>query len=339
MNRIKRGIPIVFWAAVCLAGLWLSFRNVETVRRSYPGWSLHFEEEITEEQAVQSRRYFRSQEKKYAVWPTFWRERREEMRTFRGAMAAKAVCYDGDPALALPVNFYSGGYPGESDSTGAAVSAPLAWELWGSLEVLGQHFQIGETEYCVCGVFENREKTAILCGVGQGGWSNVEITDKKRKIEREEMQRLPAQAGLPEYAYLIDGGGMASLMTFAAYAPLGLAVFLLLFRMIRLFPRHSLRRSAAVFSFWLLLALSLPWLLTQLPSWLVPTKWSNFAFWSELAERFGSYMREWLLLAPQDKDIAVKAAIAGQACILCLMPMAMKMLWNCLHPPGRKKRL
>jgi len=59
-----------------------------------------------------------------------------------------------------------------------------------------------------------------------------------------------------------------------------------------------------VFSILLGLALALPVILDLLPAWMIPTRFSDFSFWSNMINQLGEDLKEHIRLAPRLRDEA-----------------------------------
>ncbi|WP_099204342.1 ABC transporter permease [Scatolibacter rhodanostii] len=328
MRLWKKSALIVLFSFLYFAGMVLSLRNIQELKQVYPGWSLRSQEEISAEQVLQSRRAFAEQADNI-IWPTFWTEQRETMTTFRTASTQKIIYYDGDPTLVFPAEFLMGGYPGEMDVNRAAISNQLAFTLWGSEDVLGESFQIGEKEYTISGVFQSKEETVIAGNSNtEMKWKNIEIRDTENKLTREEIVLAAQKIGLSSEVHIIDGNGMVMLLNLFAYLPIVVGIFLICFAINRQLPQHSVVKNVGVFLFFLILALSLPWVLSKFPLWLLPTKWSDFAFWVKLFETLQEYIVSWFLLVPQDKDLVAKMSIIKSMVFLVITFTAEILLWK-----------
>lgn len=65
-------------------------------------------------------------------------------------------------------------------------------------------------------------------------------------------------------------------------------------------------RAAVWFMAALVFALLLPYLLGQLPSWLLPAQWSNLGFWPNLVSTLNERLNETLALVPTTRDVLAK---------------------------------
>lgn len=84
------------------------------------------------------------------------------------------------------------------------------------------------------------------------------------------------------------------------------ALWLLLvgFRISLRFP--SWLRITIWFAVLFVFALLLPYLLGQIPSWLLPAQWSNLGFWPDLVNILNERLNETLSLVPTTRDVFAK---------------------------------
>ncbi|MEG1103898.1 MAG: hypothetical protein RSD78_03545, partial [Oscillospiraceae bacterium] len=68
----------------------------------------------------------------------------------------------------------------------------------------------------------------------------------------------------------------------------------------------SAKRQLLLFVFALIVSLMLPLFLRAVPSWLLPSKWSDFSFWSNLIEIIKSSINEWFSIKACYRDVQIK---------------------------------
>ena len=76
------------------------------------------------------------------------------------------------------------------------------------------------------------------------------------------------------------------------------------FRISLRFP--SWLRITIWFAVLFVFALLLPYLLGQIPSWLLPAQWSNLGFWPDLVNILNERLNETLSLVPTTRDVFAK---------------------------------
>lgn len=313
-------------AVLCFFFLYSAFGTLGKLQQVYPGWSARYDTKLTDNQVQLLKRYCaQNAETAEGVWPSFWTEEQESASTPRGDKTTDLFLYDGDPAQLFPVQLLSGSYPGELEENRCAVSSALSWFLWGSLDTVGQTLTSGGKSYTVSGVFAQEDFQLIRKGGPDTKWTATDLLTPK-SFTREELEQLFTAAGFPQPDNLVDGSGIYSLTVLATYTPLILAALLAL-GLFFLIDRQGKKRRLKN---WLLLGLlllfgcAIPFLLQLVPAWLIPTKWSDFSFWSALGSKMQTYFNQWLRLVPSYRDMLAKQLLYAQAlyitCALVLVP-------------------
>ena len=90
-------------------------------------------------------------------------------------------------------------------------------------------------------------------------------------------------------------------------------------------------------SFWLLAlvgtALALPALLGLVPGWLLPGRWSDFGFWTGLAQRLAAQAEEWFSLPPTLREVQAKGLLLAQAALAAGLALCtQRLLWAAKQP-------
>lgn len=321
MNWVKQGAA----ALLCGLALALAFASAGALYQIYPALGLRYAAPLTEAQLRRAEETA-AQDAVYGL--TFWREETGTLTRGSQSAAASAVVYNGEGADCYPARFVCGGYPGAGDAAGCAISSGAAWRLFGSEDVVGQPVTWNGQAYRVRGVFKE-EKTVALLGAGvQDGFDNVELAGTPAGDAREEALNFAAKAGFGAPDQLCYGPSLAAFAEFCCLLPLLWAAVCLLaagLRKSRGLP--PLWRQVLWFGLALGFALCLPWVLQSLPGWLVPARWSDFSFWTGLAETLGERLREWFALRPMLKDVLAKQAmLQGAAALLAALWAEKKLL-------------
>ena len=279
-------------AAVLFLLLCFSFRQAAVIRDHALSISLRFSAPLTIEQA--------------APFAVVWSE---EEGCVSG-IGATVIRFAGDARLAFPAEWVCGAPPNDLMENACAVSASLAWALYGGTEVTALTVEIGEATYLICGVFEHESPVLLL--PGEDGFTAAELypvpigTDLYRHA-----RNCAAQAGVEDPARILCGseiGHLAGLLPWLCVIP----------------AAWPLLRRIARGRYWVWV-LTLPILLAVIPDWCIPTRWSDTVFWEDLMHSLHSRLRDWLMLHPALRDLAVKESWLGLMIgSLCSWAMANK---------------
>lgn len=307
MRHAKQGAA----ALLCCAALALAFAGAGWLRRVYPAFGLRYFQPLTEAQ-VQRAGETAAKDGVYGL--TFWREETGTLARESQRVAAGAVRFYGEGAACYPAEFLRGGYPGAGDAAGCALSSEAAWRLFGSEDVVGQTVEFGEERYTVRGVFRGGEPLALLGAEAQDGFTHVELAGTPAGDARDAALAFALTAGLGAPDQLCYGQSIAGFATACCFLPLLAAAWRLLCAGLRASRRMPpVARQVLWFGLALAFALCLPLALQSLPGWLVPAKWSDFSFWTSLAQTLGERFREWFALRPALKDVQAKQAMLACA--------------------------
>lgn len=310
-------------AVLCALLLAVSFSAAEQIKSCYPALGLRWKEPLSQTQA-EALRTVAGEQEDAPLYPTFWREEQGQAHTeLHQADEVTAIRFNGEESLCYPARFISGGYPGSEDTSGCATSTALAWQLFGSNDVVGQSLEWEGISLTVRGVFEENERVLLRgCSLADT-FSAVELSGSFEDDRKAQAQELIRQAGLPLTDSMVYGQSMGTAATGLCFLPLLLAGVLLISECVRrmrnLPPVH---RQVLLFGIGTGLALCLPFLLEQLPGWMIPAQWSDFSFWPQLGETLLACLNEWFAVFPCRKDVLAKQALT----ILAVCSAAASML-------------
>ena len=268
MKRVVR--ILVLFLLLCI-----SFRQAAMIRDLSPTVSLRFDSEFSYEQAQGFD----------AVWT--------EEQAYVSGCQCTLIRFDGDALLAFPAEYAFGAPPNCLTPDFCAVSSQLAWELFGGEDVTGLVVELHGEEYTICGVLAHAEPVILVPDNKAFTAAELCVPSLETDLYRYAAD-CAAQVGMPEPTQILCGPESALLAGLLPW----LCVLLVAWK---LFCRIGHRPAAL----WLALILIL---LAVIPDWVIPTRWSDTFFWSELAQSLFSRFQSWLSLPPALKDIPVKLA-------------------------------
>lgn len=213
---------------------------------------------------------------------SLWGSKKAAAATELGRTAAAVTCifFAGNAGDCLPADYLQGAAPGAQGQQ-CAVSSALAWALFGSNDIVGQTLTLDRTQYTICDVFD--ADTQIMLYPGRSGFTHAALRGTSPDTPKADAEQWAAAAGVGEIS-AIDYGPqrvwLAGALRFLPAALVGVGMLVILLRFIAALP--GLARGLCYFALALLFALALPRFLQALPGWLIPSRWSNFAFWPEL---------------------------------------------------------
>ena len=316
----KIRIPIMDILMLCLlcvlvAEGFICFDGV----KQYSSISLRFDTPISGQAAYLARQYSITHIEDKTFWPTFWTEYKSSFSSEFAVVETLCVSYSGDASLVQPATFIFGTSPGVLDGNGCAVSEALAWRLWGCTDVVGMSVEVDGTERVVLGVFKWKTELAIISYSDNDttqSWSAVELGGGPENAVRGDAEHYASASGLGKPTFILMGA-----MTFLAGAMAALPLlviacfgFGLLIGFVR--KRYPTARIFILFLTLFLFAIFLPAMLTMLPGWMIPTRWSDFSFWGSLLTQASGSLREFLSARPQSRDVELRLLLLKQAGVM-----------------------
>ena len=297
MKRIWFLLQCVLLALAVFA----AFRASEQARLRYTAVSLRYNQPLPAALAAAAKQQM---VKAGGVNLTFWAEQTVPASSMTRSAEAKQILFDGEAMLACPAQYVYGRFPVTAGE--CAVSSAAAEALWGARNVIGLEVTISEKTCTVVGVFSGSDR--ILLNPGTGDWTAAELHSIPSGADGWKYGRDYAmQFGLPQPDQVLWGSGFAYLASVLPWLPLLLcgfwaAAFFLRWLWKRSHTAFLLTLTGLAFAFVLLL----PRQLSGLPAWLIPTKWSDFSFWSNLSNSLVERFYDYLAIAPKVIDVAEK---------------------------------
>lgn len=255
----------------------------------------------------------------------FWCEETADLAADWRQARATVLLFSGEAGLVWGQPCRAGQLPAPLDKFGCAVSTALAWELFGSEDAVGLTLSRGNTTYTVRGVFESDDLLALL-PVEAAPFTAVELPAEAATGQDPAAwtDALLTRCGLPAPDWRLYTGLPAAVGRALAWLPLLFGAAVLAAALVRRAAGFSFPgRDAAFFALLGAAALALPAFFAVWPSWLTPSRWSDFAWWGQTAERLGEMWQAWLTAPGAGRDLAVKTGLLVQAgfafaqCALC----------------------
>lgn len=303
MKRLKKG----FRTALLLFLVVVAFQQAARALFLLPEVSLRYDAPLTGEQVAAAREYGRLCGKTAL---TFWTERTVVVwQTFASVIAVQ-ITFDGEADVAFPAEYTFGRAPSGLEPETCAVSTGFAWMLWGSEEIVGLELTAEGSVCRVVGVFE--WDAPLLLRPDAEGFTAVELQGlSEQEDSYRQADTFAGASGLGTPDEILWGTGFGAwlrCLPWLSLTAVGLCA--------------GTKRGPRKYRGWglclaLLFAIALPNLLQALPPWLIPTRWSDFEFWSQLWQTLSKRCHDLVALTPQFRD--TEAKLAGiKAILACL---------------------
>ena len=308
---------------VCLFCLLLffGFSNRGDISR-YSTVSLRYDSPISGSSAYSARLYSISRSGGGVFWPTFWREHKSAFVSEFSSADADCIAFSGDASLVWPFEYISGCEPGVRDGAGCVLSEPLARRLWGSTDIVGMTVDVDGEARIIRGVFKSKAELALISfgdEVTDRSWTAAELSGGPENASRSDAESYAISCGLGKPDAVIVAGGQRFLAGALAILPLLIPVGYGL-ALISGLAKRRYPGSYRNIRFVCIIALGcmVPVLINALPAWLVPTRWSDFSFWSASIDRIADDLTELLNASPRLRDAELKSLLIKQASIAFL---------------------
>ena len=272
----------------------------------YSSVSLRFDPPISGQAAYKARQYSISHSGDKAYWPTFWTEYTASLSSQFVTANATCIIFSGQASQVWPLRLIYGTELGATDGNGCLVSEGLAWRLWGGLDVVGKTVEVDGKESIVRGVFRGKNELMLSSASIEDeslAWAAAELSGGLDGARRESAESYAIASGLGKPAYIVVDGltSIAGAMAALPLLILVVSAFSLIIRIImKCYPTVW---KIAPYLLLILFGALLPFGLGLLPEWIIPTRWSDFSFWSLLLSRFSSGLRELLSIRPLSRDV------------------------------------
>lgn len=306
MHKVSRITALAILLAATLFCLTSAYQTADQIRSAYAPYSFRYNEAFSSSQ-IQAAHNFQESSDGALYSITLWNETKEELKTDLHSTDAQVIAYSGDVATIFPAVYIQGTAPGAADTDGCAVSEAIAWDLFGSTDIVGQTLQIGNRNAQIRGVFQSQCHLALIAARETDALKNAELAGSPAGDSREMAIAYVTSAGLGAPDQICTGKTWGEFFVALCSVPVLIALVWLLVTGFRMsLHLSSWFRAAVWFVAALVFALLLPHLLGQLPSWLLPAQWSNLGFWPDLVITLNERLNETLALVPTTRDILAK---------------------------------
>ncbi|MBE5967481.1 MAG: ABC transporter permease [Lachnospiraceae bacterium] len=234
-----------------------------------------------------------------------------------------------------PVELISGYTPAADDAEGCLIDEATAYKLFRTADSVGNALVYKNKTFYVRGILRCSEEVCLIIpGSEEKNYSNLELTftdgDNRGQLAADLMRQYGSTGGYT----LIDGYLIAKSLSLVYRLPAWLLGFILLYDLLavlwkrRRIPLQVIALVLIIVCLWPLLF----WMMEYefyLPQQLIPTKWSDFSFWSRKYAAFLEWKEAMAYIIPSYRDVLLKKDIRG--CLLRIVAAATGMFVLVLH--------
>ena len=215
----------------------------------------------------------------------------------------------GEMEKAYPIVLVSGGVPAMGDEEGCLMDEATAYELFHTKKAIGGMISVKQHNYSVRGILRSKEPVCLLMtSQKEEKYSNLELEFSNQEDGSKLAADLFRQYGMSNSDIVIDGMLFGRLLKLAYLLPAWLLGICLLYDLITVMWRRrgNLLQTIVLLLGVILLGAALVWFMEvklYLPQSFLPTKWSDFSFWSKNQQTFLEWLKSISYLTPNEKDL------------------------------------
>ncbi|MGL4799710.1 MAG: hypothetical protein ACRCWY_10010 [Cellulosilyticaceae bacterium] len=201
----------------------------------------------------------------------------------------RVITFYGDMSLLTLNQALDGTGVYTGDKEGVVITTAVAYELWGDTRVVGQEMTLGEKNYTVRGVVEDKDHAVFKYEEAEdASFTALRLQMTGVNNIRDHVQTLGFRYNLP--SGIVRNFSFATiLIEHAVRLPLWI---LGIYSLIRLYKYvYRLRKQKGVFYVACIFTVLVSYVILQamdirvnLPDYMIPSKWSDFGFWTKELE-------------------------------------------------------
>ena len=219
----------------------------------------------------------------------------------------------GDLRAIAPMHLLAGSFPVGDDTEGCLLDEASARQLFHSTGAIGATVTLGKSRYIVRGVVEAYEPM-LVARSGNATYENLEFSAANLPAAKQLVETFLYRCNAPKTYTLIESGLLCRIQRGIVW--LCPCVFCVAGAIAQFRSARSRKdRANAAVPRYLASAVLLAVAITILgatfywPQSFLPTKWSNFTFWSDFAEGWKALFKAISLLTPHPKEIQLFSAL------------------------------
>ncbi len=241
----------------------------------------------------------------------------------------------GDVTKVYPIELLQGNVISSGDTEGCLIDEATAYELFHTVNVLGNLLTYKDQRYSVRGVLKSSEMVMITQAQEEDKtYTNLELSFKNQENAKQLAEEFIRQYGLADGYSIIDGYLLSRGLSLIVRLPAWLLGFFLVYDLLSIlykrkkYPFYVLVLVIILIIFWQLLSRMMEFELF-IPEELIPTRWSDFSFWSNKFIDLKNWLKDTSYIMPHYKDIMFKQ-YAGQS-LFCAMVATIGMAALIIH--------
>lgn len=216
----------------------------------------------------------------------------------------------GDSNIMYPMELIDGSYLINDDNYGCIIDEKTSYDLFGTKYSIGNSVNLDEKIYYVRGVVKSDRPAIILEANDKNQqFSNLEITYSDYERSLEMVTSFIMQNNLGEEYTIFDGQFYGNIAGRLAKIPLWILAFYLIIKTINFMIKNikGFKTENIIYVIGSILFIVICIYVTKFklyyPLRLIPSKWSDFQFWSDKYNEFKNLINDFKYAYPYPKDI------------------------------------
>lgn len=207
------------------------------------------------------------------------------------------------------MKFISGSLPNPEDYEGCVIDENVAYELFGTSRVVGNFLTYQGKKYCIRGIIISKEPIFMIHIYNkEHAYSNLELVYEDKGDGKQLVNDFMVQNALADDYTMVEGCFYAKMLELLYRIPAWFLGFYLLYQLLKcIWKRRTLPLQVLV----LLIGFVALWCVLNylmefqvyIPERMIPTKWSDFSFWTEKYTAFQDVLKQITYLTPVPKDV------------------------------------
>ncbi|WMJ89937.1 ABC transporter permease [Anaerocolumna sp. MB42-C2] len=225
------------------------------------------------------------------------------------------VMTSGNMAFTVPMTLASGNYVYRQDKKGCLIDTKTSYLLFGTEFAVGNTVTYNKKDYIVRGVVRAEYPVLLIQGSGNiKEYPNLELGYKDKQMGETFAEEFLLANQMADNATIIDGYFYGRIIYSLINLPLWIFFFCICCKIYNVIYQISKKQKAGLFFLYigilLIILIGFGFILYRItgnpffiPDKLIPSKWSDFDYWTEQSQLMKSRLLEIRYLVPNPKDV------------------------------------
>lgn len=269
-------------------------------------------------------------------------EKRFECQELATTANLPVIEFLGDVTQVMPFKLVSGSIITPADESGCLIEENAAYRLFRTKYAVGRRIDYESKSYIIRGIIKAKEELVIIPVIDEkNAYSNLEFVFGNKESGKQNVEAFMKENGFSDDYTVVEGCFYAGLIQIIPGLPLWILCFYLLYKLMkegkeisgylvkeiklklkikeikksvkRTLNINKLLESVGVFAAFIITVILFIRLTTEfvmpVPERYIPTRWSDFAFWTKQFKEAGKQILALEYLPPVTKDILLFQAI------------------------------